>query len=190
MRTLASLLTNWRKQWPAPKNCAFSCSPCWAERDRFATHLYQSREYRRTSERAKAGKSIERCGISTFQIAQAWIPWRVSRLGTPPPGRMTASGRRGCRFSTQEYQYRTVHCTKQSPCASALAQAGRIPFQCDFDKCALWRLSRRWNVALSAYKTGRSAGLDLAVIRLCGTQQTIYFTAGNHDPPALSNRFD
>ena len=70
--------------------------------------------------------------------------------------------------------------------------AGRIPcdFQCDFDKCALWRLSRRWNVALSAHETGRSAGLDLAVIRLCGTQQTIYFTAGNHDPPALSNRFD
>ena len=34
---------------------------------------------------------------------------------------------------------------------------------------------------------GRS---DLAVIRLCGIQQTIYFTAGNHYPPALSNRFD
>jgi hypothetical protein len=29
--------------------------------------------------------------------------------------------RRGLRFSTQEYQYRTVHCTKQSPCASVLA---------------------------------------------------------------------
>jgi hypothetical protein len=53
--------------------------------------------------------------------------------------------------------------------------------------CALWKLSPSWNGALSAHETGRS---DLAVIRLCGTQQTIYFTAGNHDPPALSNRFD
>jgi hypothetical protein len=70
--------------------------------------------------------------------------------------------------------------------------AGRIPceFQCDFDKCVLWRLSRGWNVALSAHETGRSARLDLAVIRLCGTQQTIYFSTGNHDPSALSNRFD
>jgi hypothetical protein len=63
-------------------------------------------------------------------------------------------------------------------------------FSPTLDKCALWKLSRSWNVALSAHETGRSAGLDLAVIRFCGTQQTIYFSAGNHDPPALSNRFD
>jgi hypothetical protein len=43
-----------------------------AERDRFAAHLYQSRrEYRTASETAgKSGKRIERCVISTFQIAQ------------------------------------------------------------------------------------------------------------------------
>ena len=43
-----------------------------AERDRFAAHLYQSRrEYRTASEMAgKSGKRIERCVISTFQIAQ------------------------------------------------------------------------------------------------------------------------
>ena len=43
-----------------------------AERDRFAVHLYQSRrEYRRASEIAgKSGKRIERCVISTFQIAE------------------------------------------------------------------------------------------------------------------------
>ncbi len=45
-------------------------------------------------------------------------------------------------------------------------------------------------VEMSRYRRMRRAGPDLAVIRLCGTQQTIYFTAGNHDPPALSNRFD
>ena len=66
---------------------------------------------------------------------------------------------------------------------------GRISceFQSDFDDCALWKLSPSWNVALSAHETGRP---DLAVIRLCGTQQTIYFSTGNHDPSALSNRFD
>jgi len=44
-----------------------------AERDRFAAHLYQSRrEYRTASETAgKSGKRIERCVISTFQIAQS-----------------------------------------------------------------------------------------------------------------------
>jgi len=42
------------------------------ERDRFAAHLYQSRrEYRVASETAgKSGKRIERCVISTFQIAE------------------------------------------------------------------------------------------------------------------------
>ena len=44
-----------------------------AERDRFAAHLYHSRrEYRRASETAgKSGKRIERCVISTFQIAES-----------------------------------------------------------------------------------------------------------------------
>ena len=43
------------------------------ERNRFAAHLYQSRrEYRTASETAgKSGKRIERCVISTFQIAQS-----------------------------------------------------------------------------------------------------------------------
>ncbi len=42
-------------------------------RDRFVTHLYQSRrEYRRTCETAgKSGKQIERCVISTFQGAMS-----------------------------------------------------------------------------------------------------------------------
>ena len=43
------------------------------ERDRFVSHLYQSRrEYRRRCEIAgKSGKPIERCVISTFQIAES-----------------------------------------------------------------------------------------------------------------------
>jgi hypothetical protein len=43
------------------------------ERDRFVSHLYQSRrEYRRACETAgKSGKQIERCVISTFQIAES-----------------------------------------------------------------------------------------------------------------------
>jgi hypothetical protein len=44
----------------------------------------------------------------------------------------------------------------------------------------------RYLIALSVHETVRS---NLAVIRLGGTQQTIYFAARNHDPPALSNRF-
>jgi len=44
-----------------------------AERDRFVSHLYQSRrEYRRTCETAgKSGKEIERCVIATFQGAES-----------------------------------------------------------------------------------------------------------------------
>jgi len=43
------------------------------ERDRFAAHLYQSRrEYRRVCETTgKSSKQIERCVISTFQIAES-----------------------------------------------------------------------------------------------------------------------
>jgi hypothetical protein len=43
------------------------------ERDRFVAHLYQARrEYRRTCETAgKSGKRIDRCVISTFQIAES-----------------------------------------------------------------------------------------------------------------------
>jgi hypothetical protein len=43
------------------------------ERDRFVSHLYQSRrEYRRKCETAgKSGKQIERCVISSFQIAES-----------------------------------------------------------------------------------------------------------------------
>ncbi len=44
-----------------------------AERDRFVSHLYQSRmEYRLVCERAgKGGKQIERCINSTFQVAES-----------------------------------------------------------------------------------------------------------------------
>ena len=44
-----------------------------SEHDKFAAHLYRSRrEYRSACERAgKSGKQIERCVISTFQIAQS-----------------------------------------------------------------------------------------------------------------------
>jgi hypothetical protein len=43
------------------------------ERDRFVSHLYQARrECRRTCEIAgKSGKQIERCVISSFQIAES-----------------------------------------------------------------------------------------------------------------------
>ena len=43
------------------------------ERDRFVSHLYQSRRaYRRACETAgKSGKQIERCLISTFQVAES-----------------------------------------------------------------------------------------------------------------------
>jgi hypothetical protein len=43
------------------------------ERDRFVAHLFQSRRaYRRACETAgKSGKQIERCVISTFQIAES-----------------------------------------------------------------------------------------------------------------------
>ena len=43
------------------------------ERDRFVSHLYQSRrEFRRTCETAgKSGKQIERCVIATFRIADS-----------------------------------------------------------------------------------------------------------------------
>ena len=42
-------------------------------RDQFVSHLYQSRrEFRRSCEIAgKSGKQIERCVISTFQIAES-----------------------------------------------------------------------------------------------------------------------
>jgi hypothetical protein len=43
-----------------------------SEHDRFAAHLYRSRrEYRSACERSgKGGKQIERCLISTFQVAE------------------------------------------------------------------------------------------------------------------------
>jgi hypothetical protein len=43
------------------------------ERDRFVSHLYQSRrEYRRACETAgKSGKQIERCVIATFRVAES-----------------------------------------------------------------------------------------------------------------------
>jgi hypothetical protein len=43
------------------------------ERDRFVSHLYQSRrEYRLVCETAgKSGKQIERCVIASFQVAES-----------------------------------------------------------------------------------------------------------------------
>jgi hypothetical protein len=44
-----------------------------SEHDKFAAHLYRSRrEYRSVCQRAgKSGKQIERCVISSFQIAES-----------------------------------------------------------------------------------------------------------------------
>jgi hypothetical protein len=44
-----------------------------SEHDKFAAHLYQApREYRHVSERpGKGNKAVERCVISTFQIAES-----------------------------------------------------------------------------------------------------------------------
>jgi hypothetical protein len=44
-----------------------------SEHDKFAAHLYRSRkEYRSACQRAgKSGKQIERCLISTFQVAES-----------------------------------------------------------------------------------------------------------------------
>jgi len=44
-----------------------------SEHEKFAAHLYRSgREYRSACERAgKGGKQIERCIISTFQVAES-----------------------------------------------------------------------------------------------------------------------
>jgi hypothetical protein len=44
-----------------------------SEHDKFVAHLYRSRrEYRSACERAgKSGKPIERCLISTFQVAES-----------------------------------------------------------------------------------------------------------------------
>jgi hypothetical protein len=44
-----------------------------SEHDKFAAHLYRSRrEYRSACQRAgKSGKQIERCVISTFQVAES-----------------------------------------------------------------------------------------------------------------------
>jgi hypothetical protein len=44
-----------------------------SERDKFAAHLYRSRrEYRSACQRAgKSGEQIERCVISTFQVAES-----------------------------------------------------------------------------------------------------------------------
>jgi hypothetical protein len=59
------------------------------ERDRFVSHLYQSqREYGRTCETVgKSGKEIERCVISSFQIAESmgfkgeFRQWEHLRIG-------------------------------------------------------------------------------------------------------------
>jgi hypothetical protein len=54
------------------------CGSCWPnysanENDKFGDHLYRSRgEYRSVCERAgKSGKPIERCVVSTFQVAES-----------------------------------------------------------------------------------------------------------------------
>jgi hypothetical protein len=43
-----------------------------SEHDKFAAHLYRSREYRSACDRSGKGrKQIERCLISTFQLAES-----------------------------------------------------------------------------------------------------------------------
>jgi hypothetical protein len=57
------------------------------ERDRFVSHLYQSRrQYRRTCEAAgKSGKQTERCVISSFQIAESMgFKGEISPMGGSP----------------------------------------------------------------------------------------------------------
>jgi hypothetical protein len=68
------------------------------ERDRFVSHLYQSRrEYRRTCETAgKSGKQIERCVISSFQVAESMGFKGDFRQGVPPADRRLI--RSGFRF--------------------------------------------------------------------------------------------
>jgi hypothetical protein len=45
--------------------------------------------------RGRSPASASSAGVSRHsRLRKAWLPWRVSRLGTPPPGwRMTARGR-------------------------------------------------------------------------------------------------
>jgi hypothetical protein len=59
------------------RRCNRPSSSCWpqlqaSEHDKFAAHLYRSRrEYRSVCQpAAKSGKQIERCVISSFQIAE------------------------------------------------------------------------------------------------------------------------
>ncbi|MFZ0709875.1 MAG: hypothetical protein WAM53_07530 [Terrimicrobiaceae bacterium] len=49
------------------------------------------------------------------------------------------------------------------------------------------KVAIRYLIALLVHETVRS---NLAVVRLCGTQQTIDFAAWDHDPSTLCNRFD
>jgi hypothetical protein len=86
MRTLASLLTNWRNNCLHRKTARSLAVLAGPNEVGFATHLYQSREYRRTSERAKSGKRIERCGISTFQIAQSLATVASFAIGNTASG--------------------------------------------------------------------------------------------------------
>jgi hypothetical protein len=92
MRTLASLLTNWRNNCLHRKTARSLAVLAGPNEIGFATH--QSREYRRRSERAKSGKRIERCGISTFQIAQSLATVASFAIGNTASGlEMTARGR-------------------------------------------------------------------------------------------------
>ena len=60
-------------QWEPPADGGLITGVYRVERDRFVSHLYQSRrEYRRTCETAgKSGKQIERCVIASFRIAES-----------------------------------------------------------------------------------------------------------------------
>ena len=57
-----------------------------SEHDKFAAHLYRSRkEYRSVCQRAgKGGKQIERCVISSFQVAESiGLQKRLPVVGAP-----------------------------------------------------------------------------------------------------------
>jgi hypothetical protein len=71
--TCAVLINQIEQSRATLENLLSLLQPAPVERDRFVSHLCQSRrQYRRTCETAgKSGKQIERCVISSFQFAES-----------------------------------------------------------------------------------------------------------------------
>jgi hypothetical protein len=90
------------------------------ECDRFASHLYQSRrDYRQACETAgKSGKQIERCVISSFQVAEsmgfkgAFRQWEtfcgseIERGSSPVVCNPPTPARRQCRSQRSVFSYK------------------------------------------------------------------------------------